>query len=169
VRTFNAQCRRIMRTRASCGLGERHEIHQLQPKPGKETMSIFRGIGALTSLVLMLAHDTTSAATIKITPLPDETFSGAGCALLTPKGKVLTDGHQIIVDGQKIKTGMPVYSKNTKTWTSNRLEIIYLAKGKLLEDSNGFTPGESKMGLLKIKKGQDIFEIPAKESCEGDV
>jgi hypothetical protein len=132
-------------------------------------MSIFRTFGALLSLVPLLACGATSSASIKITPLPDETFSGANCALLTQKGKVLTDGYQIIIDGQKIRTGKPIYSKNTKTWTANGLEIIYLAKGKLLEDSNGFTPGESKMGLLKVKKGQEMMETPAKEACEGDV
>jgi hypothetical protein len=132
-------------------------------------MSIFRRIGVLPSLALLLACGTTNAATIKITPLPDETISGVSCALLTPKGKVLTDGHQIIINGQKIHTGKISYRKNTKTWTANDLEIIHLAKGNLLEDSTGFTPGESKVGLLKVKRGQEMIEIPAKEVCEGDV
>jgi hypothetical protein len=169
VRAFNAQWHRIMRTRVSCGLGERHEIHQHQVKPGEDTMSTFRRIGALLSIAPALACGSTSSANIKITPLPDESFSGASCALLTPKGRVLTDGHRIIINGQTIRTGKPTYSKNTKTWTANGLEIIYLAKGKLLEDSNGFTPGESKVGLLKVKRGQEMVEIPAKEACEGDV
>jgi hypothetical protein len=130
-------------------------------------MSIFKVIVCQFVLAPMLAQ--ASSATLKITPLPDDEFLGPSCALLTPKGKVLTDGVQIIIDGRGLRMGKPTYGKGVKTWLINGYEITYSTKGKLLEDLGGFAPGRGKVGLLTIKLGVEKSETPAQEVCLSDV
>ena len=130
-------------------------------------MNIFKTLACQAALIPMLAQ--AGATPLKITPLPDNVLSGASCALLTPADKVLTDGSQIIIDGRKLRTGKPTFGKKTKTWTFNGVEITYSSKGNLLEEPQGFMPGESKVGVLTIKMGSEKSELPAKEVCMGDV
>lgn len=106
---------------------------------------------------------------LKITPLPDDVLSGASCALLNPKGEVLTDGLKIIIDGRGIRMGKPAYDKKSKTWIANNLEITYSTNGELLESASGFTPGKSRVGQLTIKQGQLTSVTRAHEVCQGDM
>jgi hypothetical protein len=112
-----------------------------------------------------------SVYSAELEPLSEaEVYGGAGCIIANPKGKTLVEGDRIKIDGTLIELKKGAFTKNSKTWSGEGIEVVFsISKGKLLETKDGgFSPGKGAMGRLSFTHKGSKGEIKAQEKCSGD-
>ena len=111
------------------------------------------------------------ALAVELEPLSEEEiYGGAGCIIVNAKGKMLVEGDRIKIDGTLIELKKGAFTKNSKTWSGEGIEVVFsIPKGKLLETKDGgFSPGKGAMGRLSFTHKGSKGGVKAQEKCSGD-
>jgi len=104
-----------------------------------------------------------------ITPFSgEESYIGAGCAIVNAKGEILVTDNMIKIDGIKLDLKRINVSKRSKSWGGTDVKVNFsLDKGKLLENDGGFSVGIGKGGKLTFNYKGVQGNLKAFEQCYG--
>lgn len=95
-----------------------------------------------------------------------ETDGGGGCGVVGTNGRYLVDT-KVKIGGQIIPVKLSSLTRKAKTWIGQDLKIFFqVNSGVLKQTREGFEPGTSEWGILRISfKGQQA-DMRAREICE---
>lgn len=95
-----------------------------------------------------------------------ETDGGPGCGLIGTNGRYLIDS-KVKIGERIIPVKLDALTRKAKTWSGPELKIFFQVNSGILKQTpDGFQPGMSEWGVLRISYKDQRADMRAREICD---